>query len=147
MKLPLIITRGLGTTEVYFKQNGPTVMTIAGTLGIAATAVLTARSALKAQPKGGAFLYARGAALFRAGKHPEAVAQLEKALKMEPKWEGHVNTLFGSYAIQDWANPAQLNRLDWYSAHDWKVPYPGDIRILPPNQVPGHNLPAGYLGD
>ena len=51
MKLPLIITRGLGTTEVYFKQNGPTVMTIAGTLGIAATAVLTARSALKAQPK------------------------------------------------------------------------------------------------
>jgi hypothetical protein len=53
----------------------------------------------------------------------------------------------GDGAAQDWANPAQLNRLDWYSAHGWKVPYPGDKRILPPRQVPGHNLPAGYLGD
>ena len=40
-------------------------------------------------------------------------------------------------SIQDWANPEQLNRLDWYSAHDWKVPYPGDRSILPPSQVPG----------
>ncbi len=53
----------------------------------------------------------------------------------------------GKGAIQDWANPAQLNRLDWYSAHHWKVPYPGDKTILAPNQVPGHNLPADYLGD
>ena len=49
-------------------------------------------------------------------------------------------------AIQDWANPAQLNRLDWYSAHSWKVPYPGDKTILAPSEVPGHNLPPGYLG-
>ena len=53
----------------------------------------------------------------------------------------------GSHAIQDFANPAQLNRLDWYSAHGWKVPYPGDKKILAPYQVPGHNLPSGYLGD
>ncbi len=53
----------------------------------------------------------------------------------------------GPGAIQDWANPAQLNRLDWYSAHDWKVPYPGDKTILAPDQVPGHSLPADYLGD
>ena len=53
----------------------------------------------------------------------------------------------GKGAIQDWANPAQLNRLDWYSAHNWKVPYPGDKAILTPAQVPGHNLPADYLGD
>ena len=53
----------------------------------------------------------------------------------------------GKGAIQDWANPAQLNRLDWYSAHGWTVPYPGDKKILPPGQVPGHNLPADYLGD
>jgi hypothetical protein len=53
----------------------------------------------------------------------------------------------GSNAIQDFANPAQLNRLDWYSAHDWKTPYPGDSTILPPSQVPGANLPADYLGD
>ena len=53
----------------------------------------------------------------------------------------------GSGAIQDWANPAQLNRLDWYSAHGWKTPYPGDSAILSPSQVPGANLPADYLGD
>jgi len=53
----------------------------------------------------------------------------------------------GNGAMQDWANPAQLNRLDWYSAHGWKVPYPGDKKILPPGEVPGHNLPNGYLGD
>jgi hypothetical protein len=53
----------------------------------------------------------------------------------------------GNGAIRDWANPAQLNRLDWYSAHGWKVPYPGDALILPPDQVPGANLPADYLGD
>jgi hypothetical protein len=27
------------------------------------------------------------------------------------------------------------------------VPYPGDKKILAPNQVPGHNLPSDYLGD
>jgi len=43
--------------------------------------------------------------------------------------------------------PAQLNRFDWYSTHDWKTPYPGDTAILPPSQVPGANLPADYLGD
>jgi Phosphoesterase family len=59
----------------------------------------------------------------------------------------HNGRFNGNGAIQDWANPAQLNRLDWYSAHDWKVPYPGDAAILSPNQVPGHNLPADYLGD
>lgn len=57
---------------------------------------------------------------------------------------GHFN---GTNAIQDYANPAQLNRLDWYSAHDWKVPYPGDKTILAPGQVPGATLPADYLGD
>jgi hypothetical protein len=53
----------------------------------------------------------------------------------------------GRLAIVDFANPAQLNRLDWYTAHGWKVPYPGDKAILAPYQVPGANLPAGYLGD
>ena len=44
-------------------------------------------------------------------------------------------------------NPRQLNRFDWYSAHDWRVAYPGDPKIYEPNQVPGRNLPAAYLGD
>ena len=59
----------------------------------------------------------------------------------------HNGRFNGKGAIQDWANPAQLNRLDWYSAHGWKVPYPGDKKILSPYQVPGHNLPSDYLGD
>jgi len=59
----------------------------------------------------------------------------------------HNGRFNGKGAIQDFANPAQLNRLDWYSAHGWKVAYPGDRKILMPDQVPGHNLPADYLGD
>ena len=47
----------------------------------------------------------------------------------------------------DRVNPQLLNRFDWYSAHDWRVAYPGDPKIYTPNQVPGRNLPAAYLGD
>jgi YVTN family beta-propeller protein len=55
----------------------------------------------------------------------------------------------GPGAVEDWANPAQLNRYDWYSAHDWNPadPYPGDATILAPGQVPGAEAPAGYLVD
>ncbi len=53
----------------------------------------------------------------------------------------------GPKALVDYANPAQLNHLDWYSAHNWRVPYPGEKKILAPSQVPGAQLPAGYLGD
>ena len=53
----------------------------------------------------------------------------------------------GSQAMTDWANPAQLNRIIWYSAHNWTTPYPGDTKILAPDQVPGRNLPNGYLGN
>ena len=62
---------------------------------------------------------------------------------MEPARQVHRQ----SKAIVDWANPAQLNRLDWYSAHNWATPYPGDKKVLAPDQVPGRNLPNGYLGD
>ncbi len=51
----------------------------------------------------------------------------------------------GPQASQDHAKPAQLNRLDWYSAHGWRVPYPGDPKIYTPDQVPGRNLPAADL--
>jgi YVTN family beta-propeller protein len=47
----------------------------------------------------------------------------------------------------DRVNPQLLNRFDWYSAHDWRVAYPGDPKIYEPDQVPGRNLPAAYLGD
>jgi hypothetical protein len=47
----------------------------------------------------------------------------------------------------DRVNPQLMNRFDWYSAHNWRVAYPGDPKIYTPNQVPGRNLPAAYLGD
>lgn len=47
--------------------------------------------------------------------------------------------------MEDYGRPAQLNRLDWYSAHGWHLAYPGDARIYAPDQVPGRNLPAQEL--
>lgn len=55
--------------------------------------------------------------------------------------------LTGVHAAIDSVNPEQLNRYDWYTAHGWSKPYPGDSRILTPGEVPGRNLPAGYLGE
>jgi YVTN family beta-propeller protein len=46
----------------------------------------------------------------------------------------------------DHVTPAMLNRYDWYSAHNWKVAYPGDPKIYRPYQVPGRNLPAAFIG-
>ena len=59
-------------------------------------------------------------------------------------WSAH-QRFNGSKAIEDYAKPALLNRLDWYSAHGWKVAYPGDSQIYAPDQVPGRNLPAEDL--
>lgn len=47
----------------------------------------------------------------------------------------------------DRVNPEQMNRFDWYEAHDWRIAYPGDPKIYTPNEVPGRNLPAAFLGD
>jgi hypothetical protein len=52
----------------------------------------------------------------------------------------------GKFSHADAVNPSQMNRFDWYSAHDWKVAYPGDARIYLPDQVPGYRLPAAFLG-
>jgi YVTN family beta-propeller protein len=60
-------------------------------------------------------------------------------------WSRH-QRFSGRNAVPDYANPAQLNRLDWYSATGWRRPYPGDLKILAPNQVPGRSRPAADLG-
>ncbi|HEY4825359.1 MAG TPA: hypothetical protein VIH85_01265 [Solirubrobacteraceae bacterium] len=83
----------------------------------------------------------------RSAFRPQGVvpANMESVYKAWEAWnaqqgrEGHFNG-------PDKVNPQQLNRLDWYSAHDWRVAYPGDPKIYLPNQVPGRNLPAAYLG-
>ena len=61
-------------------------------------------------------------------------------------WRQHQRFL-GKNAIPDSAKPVQFNRFDWYSAHDWKVAYPGDPKIYLPDEVPGRTLPAAFLGD
>ena len=53
----------------------------------------------------------------------------------------------GHLSRPDAMSPAMLNRLDWYSTHNWTVAYPGDGKIELPDQVPGRNLPAAFLGD
>ena len=71
-----------------------------------------------------------------------AVPQAEqKVYAAWAAWSKH-QRFTGRNAREDAAKPAQLNRPDWYSAHDWKVAYPGDSKIYLPDQVPGRNLPA-----
>ena len=53
----------------------------------------------------------------------------------------------GADARPDAEVPAMLNRLDWYSAHNWSVAYPGDRKIYLPDQVPGRNLPSAFIGN
>jgi hypothetical protein len=52
----------------------------------------------------------------------------------------------GHFSGPDRVNTEQLNRYDWYSAHDWRVAYPGDSKIYLPGRVPGHRLPAIFIG-
>ncbi len=59
----------------------------------------------------------------------------------------HKQRFGGRKPAVDLVNSAQLNRLDWYLTKGWKKPYPGDKKILAPDDVPGHQLPAGYLGE
>ena len=51
----------------------------------------------------------------------------------------------GPIARADAESPALLDRFDWYSAHDWRVAYPGDGRIQTPSEVPGHKLSPAFL--
>jgi YVTN family beta-propeller protein len=57
-------------------------------------------------------------------------------------WLKSQHTTGGTSAVPDYANPEQMNRYDWYSASDWKKPYPGDSKIYAPAQVPGASLPS-----
>ncbi len=50
--------------------------------------------------------------------------------------------LTGPGARADFANPAQMNHFDWYQAHDWATPYPGESKIFAPADVPGSFIPA-----
>lgn len=52
------------------------------------------------------------------------------------RWQSQQH-LSGPTAQPDYANNEQMNRFTWYQTHNWSKPYPGDPRILRPDQVPG----------
>ncbi|MGY4769161.1 bifunctional YncE family protein/alkaline phosphatase family protein [Kribbella sp. CWNU-51] len=56
-------------------------------------------------------------------------------------WKSQQRTT-GPNAKADFANPAQMNHFDWYQAHDWSTPYPGEDKIVAPADVPGAVIPS-----
>jgi YVTN family beta-propeller protein len=49
-----------------------------------------------------------------------------------------------NFTTEDMANMAQENRDIWYSTNNFTTPYPGDSKVLLPNEVPGANVaPTG----
>ncbi|HJQ45061.1 MAG TPA: phosphoesterase [Amycolatopsis sp.] len=60
------------------------------------------------------------------------------------KWDNWKSQqqLTGPDAKADSTNPAQMNHFDWYEAHGWTQPYPGEDKIYTPDQVPGAAIPA-----
>ncbi|GAB3276194.1 alkaline phosphatase family protein [Sinomonas notoginsengisoli] len=67
-----------------------------------------------------------GAAIAAAPAAAQSAAQAWSDWSKKQDWKG-----------PDRVNPAQLNRADWYAAHNYTRPYPGDDKILTPDQVPG----------
>src|SRR5262249_39654344 len=109
-----------------------------GKSAAASRAVATEAKAKK--PKGPHLLSAESLAMAGA---PAKYARIAQAWV---DWASKQH-LGGRHPAVDLVNPAQLNRLDWYLVKRWTKPYPGDKKILAPDKVPGHNLPAGYLGE
>ncbi|MFI9723199.1 alkaline phosphatase family protein [Streptomyces sp. NPDC052396] len=60
------------------------------------------------------------------------------------RWSARQST-GGSGPELDEVNPAQMNRIAWYESTGWRRPYPGDSRILGPDEVPGRDKPAQEL--
>jgi YVTN family beta-propeller protein len=92
------------------------------------------------------------AAALQATSGPAAPAVPAAEQSVAKAWASWYKTdaqpkLNGPNGAPDSVNPAQLNRYDWYTSTNWAKPYPGDKRILAPDQVPGRNLPSDFLGD
>ncbi|MFF0267544.1 alkaline phosphatase family protein [Kribbella sp. NPDC004536] len=56
-------------------------------------------------------------------------------------WKDQQHTT-GPNAKADFANPSQMNHYDWYEAHNWSTPYPGESQIVAPQNVPGAVIPG-----
>ncbi len=58
------------------------------------------------------------------------------------KWSAKQN-----WTTEDMVNMAQGNRDVWYASHHFATPYPGDKKVLLPNQVPGASVVPSVDGD
>lgn len=74
----------------------------------------------------------------------EVPASMRKVYAAWIRWSKK-QTWNGTHVFPDVASSAYLNRFDWYSAHNWRVAYPGDGQIEMPDQVRGRNLPRELL--
>ncbi|WP_238151536.1 bifunctional YncE family protein/alkaline phosphatase family protein [Kribbella sindirgiensis] len=68
-------------------------------------------------------------------------AGMESMAAQWSAWKDHQRTT-GPNARADFANPAQMNHYNWYEAHNWSLPYPGETQIVDPQNVPGAVIPA-----
>jgi hypothetical protein len=82
----------------------------------------------------------QNAAVAAAPKATVPAAMQDLAAKWDT-WKSQ-QRLTGPDARADFANPAQLNHFDWYQAHEWSKPYPGENQLFAPQDVPGAAIPA-----
>ena len=68
------------------------------------------------------------------------VAQTTSAVQAAwAQWSAKQN-----FATEDMVNMAQANRDIWYASNNFTKPFPGDSKVLLPNEVPGaDNVPDG----
>ncbi|MGW6281235.1 bifunctional YncE family protein/alkaline phosphatase family protein [Kribbella sp. NPDC055071] len=78
-----------------------------------------------------------------AAPAPKAVVPADQQA-VAAQWQTWVSQqrTTGPNAKADFANPAQMNHYDWYQAHDWSTPYPGETKIVAPADVPGALIPS-----
>jgi energy-coupling factor transporter ATP-binding protein EcfA2 len=82
--------------------------------------------------------------LASSARRPSVPAHYQEIARQWETWSAQQKTN-GSKPEEDRTNPAQLNRIDWYASTGWTRPYPGDSRILGPNEVPGKDDPPQEL--
>jgi hypothetical protein len=86
---------------------------------------------------------AQAAAVNRQAAARTAVPASKRAIAAAwARWHSH-QRFTGNGAVADSAHPELMNRWTWYQTHHFSTPYPGDSKVLRPNQVPGAAIPGG----
>ena len=68
------------------------------------------------------------------------------AANYSPWLKASAAVMKGKYDKADAVDPNFLNHVTWYSATDWKRPYPGESKVRPPSEFK-NPAPAGDLDD